>query len=50
MKSLLSLNYKFFDISSKELIKKLLNHKNKNYISDFEVCIDFDNEYEVNYL
>ena len=26
-------------------LKKLLNHENKNYISGFEVCIDFDNEY-----
>lgn len=50
MKLMLSLNYKFFDVNPKDFMDKILNHENKDVISGFELCIDFDKNYEVNYL
>lgn len=47
MKSLISVNSKFMDISPKELIELVLNSK---YTKGIEICINSDDEKELKYL
>lgn len=47
MKSLISINHKFMDLSPKELIYLILNSK---YVKGVEACINLKNEKELEYL
>lgn len=47
MKSLISVNYKFMEISPKELVENILKTKHTKGI---ELCINYDNEKHIKYL
>ena len=47
MKSLISINYKFMNISAKKLVSLILNSK---YTKGVEVYVDVNNEHELKYL
>lgn len=48
MKSIMSINFKFFEKTPSELVSFVLN--NSKYLDGFEICVNYINKYEIDYM
>lgn len=48
MKSIMSINFKFFEKTPSELVNFVL--ENSKYLDGFEICVNYINKYEIDYM